>query len=400
MVKKEKGIEAIEYADSLLKETLKKYNEYCSRKSFLSEKDSIFEKNGLATQLAFICEIYLKGLLLPHLQINIPDEIKEKIGTLSEEEEYMIIVADDEKIRRWNNSKQLTKRELRILGQSSIKELGHSLFSLIGSKFESTDNATKKPPIYLDKNVRQSIINGMKEYIKNKKDIDNFEEYFKMLLEMEKSLDGMPYGKIKYDENIENAILDPTVGDAFVRSRFGNFDGYVADTDFLVKLALSIRKSIDYEYNNVIDIVEKNDSSELQIGRLIFPDSGSKIYIDDNGDRKVDRIYMLEPELRDNPSEPTMGIKEKVKLVRGKNIYSNEQDSIRKSLQENPEIFGENTPKILQGIEDSGSGKIYYTSNNGRVSICYTHNGKKINLILRDNRLIENGRTSDSDFEK
>lgn len=137
MVKKEKGIEAIEYADSLLKETLKKYNEYCSRKSFLSEKDSIFEKNGLATQLAFICEIYLKGLLLPHLQINIPDEIKEKIGTLSEEE-YMIIVAD--------------------------------------------------------------------------------EEYFKMLLDMEESLDGMPYGKIKYDENIENAILDPTVGDAFVRS--------------------------------------------------------------------------------------------------------------------------------------------------------------------------------------
>ena len=85
---------------------------------------------------------------------------------------------------------------------------------------------------------------------------------------------------------------------------------------------------------------------------------------------------------------------------RGKNIYSNEQDSIRKSLQENPEIFGENTPKILQGIEDYGSGKIYYTSNNGRVSICYTHNGKKINLILRDNRLIEDGRTSDSDFEK
>ena len=49
--------------------------------------------------MGFICEIYLKGLLLPHLNVSIPEELKSKIGNLSEEEEYMILVADDEKIR-------------------------------------------------------------------------------------------------------------------------------------------------------------------------------------------------------------------------------------------------------------------------------------------------------------
>lgn len=56
----------------------------------------------------------------------------------------MILVADDEKIKKWNNKKNLTKKELRMLGEGSIKSLGHNLFSLIGSKFDSTPEEKKQ----------------------------------------------------------------------------------------------------------------------------------------------------------------------------------------------------------------------------------------------------------------
>lgn len=324
----------------------------------MSEKDSKFENNGIATQLGFICEIYLKGLLLPHLKVSIPDELKSKIGNLSEEEEYMFLVADDEKIKKWNNKKNLSKKEIRMFGQCSIKNLGHNLLSLIGSKFDSTDEE-KKPTIYLEKNVRESIILGMKDYFTKKDDIDNFEKYLVAIQKMDESLDGMPYGKTKYDELIEEKIEDPTVGDAFVRSRFATFDGYVADTDFLVKFAMSIRKAIDYEYNTVIDVREKKESQEPQIGRLIFPDSGSQIYVDDNGDGKANRIYRLKPILRDNPAEPTMGVKEVPCIERGQDIYSNSLEQTIQELNNNQGIFGDKTMSIIERIEKTWKWQYY-----------------------------------------
>ena len=346
--------------------------------------------------MGFICEIYLKGLLLPHLNVSIPEELKSKIGNLSEEEEYMILVADDEKIRKWNNKKNLTKRELRIIGECSIKSLGHNLLSLIGSKFNSTDEE-KKPVIYLDKNVRESIILGIKEYFTSKDDIDSLEKYLIALQKMNESLDGMPYGKTRYDELVEEKIEDPTVGDAFVRSRFATFDNYVADTDFLVKFAMAIRKSINYEYITVIDIKEKNESKEPQIGRLIFPDSGSQIYIDDDGDGKNDRIYRLKPTLRDNPAEPTMGVREIPSIERGEDIYSISLEQTIKDLKNNQVIFGDKTLTILERLQKIGNGNIIYYNNGSNVKIKYIRKGKEIQLALKDGKLVEE---SIEDFER
>lgn len=300
----------------------------------------------------------------------------------------MILVADDEKIKKWNNKKNLTKKELRMLGEGSIKSLGHNLFSLIGSKFDSTPEE-KKTVICLDKNVRESIILGMKEYFTKKEDIDSFEKYIIAIQKMNESLDGMPYGKTKYDELVEEKIEDPSVGDAFVRSRFATFDDYSADTDFLVKFAMSIRNAIIYEYKTVTDLKEKNESRELQIGRLIFPDSSSRIYIDDNGDGKTDRIYRLKPELRDNPAEPTFGISEKPSIERGQDIYSSRLEQTIEELKNNSEIFGDRTANILERIQKFGNGSSIYYNNSSNVKIKYTRNGKEIQLALKDGKLVE-----------
>ena len=288
----------------------------------------------------------------------------------------MILVADDEKIKKWNNKKNLTKKELR--------SLGHNLFSLIGSKFDSTPEE-KKTVIYLDKNVRESIILGMKECFTKKEDIDSFEKYIIAIQKMNESLDGMPYGKTKYDELVEEKIEDPSVGDAFVRSRFATFDDYSADTDFLVKFAMSIRNAIIYEYKTVTDLKEKNESRELQIGRLIFPDSSSRIYIDG----KTDRIYRLKPELRNNPAEPTFGISEKPSIERGQDIYSSRLEQTIEELKNNSEIFGDRTANILERIQKIGNGSSIYYNNSSNVKIKYTRNGKEIQLALKDGKLVE-----------
>lgn len=388
MIKEEKGIEAIEYADSLFNSILKKYNDYSRKKNEMSEKDSKLENNVIATQLGLICEIYLKGLLLPHLKVSIPEELKSKVSALSEEEEYMFLISNDQQIEQWNKRRNLNKKELKMLQQSSIKYFGHSLFSLIGSKFESTDQA-KKPNIYLDKNVRESIILGMKEFFISKDDIDSFEKYLKTYQKMAESLDDMPYGKTKYDELIEKQIEDPTVGDAFIRSRYATFDEYVADTDFLVRFAMAIRNAIEYEFNTVIDIKEKSESNEQQIGRLIFPDSGSHIYIDDNDDGIIDRIYELEPKLRDNLSDPTMSVKENPVIKSGQDIFSIKLDNLIKRIQDNPEVFGIKSNSIIENLMKNRNGNTIYYKPDSKVRIKYTRNGKEVQLILNDGKLIE-----------
>ena len=166
MSKIETSMACIECGNKLLEKIYPMLLEYNDNFDKLSNFEKETYNTILGSQFALVCEYYLKGLFIPNIKVVIPEELKTKIDKLTEEQELMIIVSDDEKIRKDPLLSKLDRKELRLLlSINSLKSFGHSLISLLGT--ETFDDNKR---VVLPNNIRKYILNEMKSRLYNPAD--------------------------------------------------------------------------------------------------------------------------------------------------------------------------------------------------------------------------------------
>lgn len=282
MSKIETSIACIECGNKLLEKIYPMLLEYNDNFDKLSNFEKETYNTILGSQFALVCEYYLKGLFIPNIKVVIPEELKTKIDKLTEEQELMIIVSDDEKIRKDTLLSKLDRKELRLLlSINSLKSFGHSLISLLGT--ETLDDNKR---VVLPNNIRKYILGEMKRRLYNPtaktfEDRQKFRNYINTPIKYASEGGRLDFG----DKIVEENLSLPSTSDAFPRGRYGIFDGFISDVDYLSNLAFSIRNNIKHQFSNLIEIFRsKNDS----FGKFIYPDKETKIIIKDTDGEQIE----------------------------------------------------------------------------------------------------------------
>ena len=273
MSKFETSIACIECGNKLLERIYPMLLEYNDNFDKLSSFEKETYNTIVGSQFALICEYYLKGLFIPNIQVIIPEELKNKIDTLTEEQELMIIVSDDERIKKDPLLSKLDKKELRLLlNANSLKSFGHSLISLLG-----TETFEENKRIVLPPNIRKYILSEMKKRLYNSAD-KTFEERQKFRNHITTPIQYASEGRRLDlgDKMVEENLSLSSVSEAFPKGRYGIFDGFTSDVNWISGLAFSIRNNIKHQFSNLIEIFRsKNDP----FGKFIYPDKETKIII-------------------------------------------------------------------------------------------------------------------------
>lgn len=273
MSKIETSIACIECGNKLLEKMYPMLLEYNNNIGQLSCFEKETYNATIGSQFALICEYYLKGLLIPNIKVIIPEELKNKIDSLTEEQELMIIVSDIEKIKKEPVLNKLDKKELNLLlSTNSLKSFGHSLISLLGTETYDTNKR-----IILPQNIRNNILAEMKSRLYNHdaktfKEKNEFRDYITTPIQTSKEGKRLEIG----DKIIEESLSLSSVSDAFPKGRYGIFDGFSTDVDWITGLAFSIRKNIKHQFNNLIEVFRSKDDP---FGKFIYPDKETKIII-------------------------------------------------------------------------------------------------------------------------
>ena len=226
----------------------------------ISNEEKINFINNFGERLSYICELYLKALIIPNMHF-------EDIENESDEELNEIFNGNRGLKRKYSHyfTKLLSSSTTNLperLRKSILIELGRALHD---------DNSTKTYGKYTTALLNSWINVGDKE-LDEKKDV----------LE---------------EQVINNSIeLTDSNSDSYPQSRYSMFTDYIADIDYLFNLTEILYESIS-QY--IICCV-----NEKSIGRHIFPDLNStvveklsnghevKYYIDSNG--KVDKTDYYE----------------------------------------------------------------------------------------------------------
>lgn len=363
MSKIETSMACIECGNKLLEKIYPMLLEYNDNFDKLSNFEKETYNTILGSQFALVCEYYLKGLFIPNIKVVIPEELKTKIDKLTEEQELMIIVSDDEKIRKDPLLSKLDRKELRLLlSINSLKSFGHSLISLLGT--ETFDDNKR---VVLPNNIRKYILNEMKSRLYNPadktfEDRQKFRNYINTPIKYATEEGRLDFG----DKIVEENLSLSSTSDAFPRGRYGIFDGFISDVDYLSGLAFSIRNNIKHQFSNLIEIFRSKKDS---FGKFIYPDKETKIIIKGTDDVQMEYEVVHElffaaygTEIHWNASRivPTSDEIEKL------NVLNKYDQFARISYQ-----------------------KIYLDEIDGVNSIEYTQDSQIRQIILKDEKLYE-----------
>lgn len=284
-INKQKGIECVEMADKLLAQIYKENIEYFEAEKYISEKDNKANQRLIGSQLGLVCEYYLKGIILPTLKVEAPEDdevLKQIVSELSEKEKYEILIGNTGVLDDLSHRYNITKKRLKALTENSLKNLGHDLKTLV-EKLGDSENL-KIMLAFLNRDSKKSTFDGM-----NIEGLNLFfsGEVFKDLIT------SMPLEQIDSENmhSVEKRIDSPKVKNAFASGRYGHLDSYIPDTKFLFKLAEAIREEISKVYL-AVDLQYTNLESieRLSNRRYIFPDEDSKIYVFGDG-KQITRTY-------------------------------------------------------------------------------------------------------------
>ena len=361
MSKIETSIKCIECGNKLLDTVYKELIKYNNSRDNLSDFEKETYNSILGSQLALVCEYYFKGLLIPNLKVSIPEELKSKISSLSEEQELMIIVSDEDKIKADPILSTLDKKELRLLlNENSLKSFSHNLSSLFG-----TETLTENKEINLPSHIRYFIMNEMKSRLndpeaKTFEEKHAFREYIRTPIQRTEGIKRIEIG----DRIIDEKITDTSVSDAFPKGRYGIFNGFETNIDFLSGLAFSLRHAIKHQYINMIEVFKNQDDP---FGRFIYPDSNTFINVRSTYGETTE--YEMVPEIYDD--------------LFGTRIVWNASRTIpTKEEQKQLEVLNKylNNPRIARS-------KIFLDANSSNIE--FVQDGKTKNLELIDGELLE-----------
>ena len=363
MSKIETSMACIECGNKLLERIYPMLIEYNENFDSLSNFEKETYNTIIGSQFALICEYYLKGLVIPNVQVIVPEELKDKIDTLNEEQELMIIVSDEEKIRKDPVLNKLDKKELRLLlSDNSLKSFGHSLIALLG-----TETLGDNKKIVLPKNIRKNILTEMKNRLYGS-DNQTFKERheFRNYLNTPIQRDGEGQLLFLGDKIIEEGLSLSSINDAFPKGRYGIFDGFRSDVDWISGLAFSIRNSIKHQFPNLIKVY-KNKSDLL--GKFIYPDKETKIII--KGDNDTQLEYEMVHEIAFSGY--------------GTEIFWNVSRTI-------PTLDDLEKLKVLTQYDESARvsySKIYLDEIEDTNSIEYIQNNQNKKIIIKDGKMYE-----------
>jgi len=291
MTKIETSIACIECGNKLFERIYPMWLEYYDNYDKLSNFEKETYITIIGSQFALVCEYYLKGLFIPNMQVTIPEELKNKINTLTEEQELMIIVSDDEKIRKDPILSKLDKKELRLLlSFNSLKSFGHSLISLLG-----TETLEENKRVVLPQNIRKHITGEMKRRLYNLSDKTfknrkEFNDYITTPIKYASDGIRLDLG----DKLVEENLTHSSVSDAFPKGRYAIFDGFTSNINWIASLTFSIRNNLKHQFYNLIEVFRsKNDP----FGKFIYPDKGTKIIIKGMDNTQIE--YEMVPEIYD-----------------------------------------------------------------------------------------------------
>ena len=294
--KVESAIKCINQADNLLSIFRKKYIEFQEDKKDMSLEEINDNERLLGSQFGLICEYYLKGLLLPCIEFDIPTdapELQVVIDNLTPEQEYKLLIGDKDIKSELSRIYNIAPKKINKLIEQSIKKIGgngHDLSYFIGTQFLQENRKIKLP---LD--VRKEIYKGMESYFSDKLTPKSHEEWKKFLIDFYVIDDVSSERTNTHEVEFETTIADSSISDAFFSGRYGHLENYIPNLEALYHLAYSIRDSIKKQYPNAISITDGifdgyNNSRGV---RYIFPDENSKIYVFDDKN-KLTRVYTLE----------------------------------------------------------------------------------------------------------
>ena len=322
----------INIADRWYSETISECIKLQTLKREISEEEYEDSAKKIGTKLALMCEYYLKGLLLPHLDITIPDydnDLQLIASQLTDDEKYKLIINDDTVVNtifeKYKTIRGMSEKKIRKLQGVSVKVFGHELNKMVGTLTMGKELLSKISP-----QIRKNIYREMKHYfypLYNKSGTYTDDELMQRISQSKKEFFTYDSSESFIDEETDPNIFErikkyekllskKEVSEAFPKSRYGHLDEYAPNNEFLLFLAEAIRKSLRLEYENIITISDSNDYPGLIEGifaegldishftgkkiRNIFPDLNSKIYVFDGNNGEVTRVYNLDKYVYDD----------------------------------------------------------------------------------------------------
>ena len=260
-----------------------------------------------------ICEYYLKGMLLPLLDIiyNNLDEyepIRPILNTLNEEEKYNLLIGNTkETINRLSIEKDKKKELLTVLKANNISSGSHNLSKILKQLADNYEKIKESVERELDLIVKELVKIPDEEFLSadyvdderllTLSDIDDFltttSSFYYFL---EKPFEFKYYDTHKKYINLfkENSkfetflkILETAnINNAFPEARYGNLENdYDLDSDLLYEI-MCILQFESMQYDKCVLLKNNN------YRKRIYPDKNSKIYI--IKDNKIERVYTYE----------------------------------------------------------------------------------------------------------
>ncbi len=260
-----------------------------------------------------ICEYYLKGMLLPLLDIiyNNLDEyepIRPILNTLNEEEKYNLLIGNTkETINKLSIEKDKKKELLTVLKANNISSGSHNLSKILKQLADNYEKIKESVERELDLIVKELVKIPDEEFLSadyvdderliTLSDIDDFltttSSFYYFL---EKPFEFKYYDTHKKYINLfkENSkfetflkILETAnINNAFPEARYGNLENdYDLDSDLLYEI-MRILQFESMQYDKCVLLKNNN------YRKRIYPDKNSKIYI--IKDNKIERVYTYE----------------------------------------------------------------------------------------------------------
>lgn len=260
-----------------------------------------------------ICEYYLKGMLLPLLDIiyNNLDEyepIRPILNTLNEEEKYNLLIGNTkETINKLSIEKDKKKELLTVLKANNISSGSHNLSKILKQLADNYEKIKESVERELDLIVKELVKIPDEEFLSadyvdderllTLSDIDDFltttSSFYYFL---EKPFEFKYYDTHKKYINLfkENSkfetflkILETAnINNAFPEARYGNLENnYDLDSDLLYEI-MCILQFESMQYDKCVLLKNNN------YRKRIYPDKNSKIYI--IKDNKIERVYTYE----------------------------------------------------------------------------------------------------------